>query len=162
MSVRVAPSWFARSLAAVFPATSFLLCVLIAAQVGAQDTVESFKNARGAAVRYLVTLPPGPVEGIVILFTGGDGRLELDRKPEPGSNNFLVRSRRDFAGRGFVAALPDAPGDRGPDGLVGWRTSRGHMADIGMLARRLRARWPVPVWLIGTSRGAISAAAAGA
>ncbi|MDH3234075.1 MAG: hypothetical protein OEQ29_11190 [Alphaproteobacteria bacterium] len=127
-----------------------------------QDSVESFKNARGGTLRYLVTLPPGPVDGIVILFVGGNGRLKLDGQPEPKSNNFLVRSRRHFADRGFVVALPDAPSDRGPAGLVGWRTSRGHIADIGMLARRLRARWPVPVWLIGTSRGAISAATGGA
>jgi hypothetical protein len=145
-----------------FASVPAVLTLLTAAPIMAQDGVARIQTNRGSVLRYHLTLPPGPVRGIAILFTGGNGRLRLDRQPEPKSNNFLVRTRRVFAGRGFVVALPDAPDERGRAGLVGWRTSQGHMDDIGKLARHLRARWPVPVWLIGTSRGAISAAAGGA
>jgi hypothetical protein len=134
---------------------------LAAPAAAQQDGVNQIKTDRGSVLRYYVALPPGPVRGIAILFVGSNGRLGLDRGPEPASKNFLVRARGLFAARGFVVALPDAPSDRGSEGLDGWRTSQGHMADIGKLARHLRDRWPVPVWLIGNSRGTISAAAAG-
>jgi hypothetical protein len=130
-------------------------------RASAQEGVGSIRTDRGSVLRYHVTLPPGPVRGIAVLFVGGTGRLKLADNPEPASRNFLVRVRKRFAGRGFVVALPDAPTDRGRDGLVGWRASRAHVADIAKLARHLRDRWPVPVWLIGTSRGTISAAAGG-
>jgi len=133
-----------------------------ASPAAAQEGVSRIATDRGSLLHYHVTLPPGPVRGIAILFVGGNGRLKLARRPEPGSPNFLVRARGLFARSGFVVALPDAPSDRGREGLVGWRTSAGHMADIGKLARTLQRRWPVPVWLIGTSGGAISAAAGGA
>jgi len=128
----------------------------------AQEGINQIRTDRGSVLRYHVTLPPGPVRGIAILFIGGSGRLKLDREPEPSSKNFLVRARRLFAARGFVVALPDAPSDRGREGLDGWRTSAEHVADIAKLVQVLRDRWPAPAWLIGTSRGTISAAAAGA
>jgi hypothetical protein len=145
---------------------STMLMIALAAGVAvpdaaAQEGVNSIRTDRGSVLRYHVTLPPGPVRGIAILFVGGNGRLRLARNPEPTSKNFLVRARRSFADRGFVVALPDAPSDRGSDGLVGWRTSREHVSDIAKLVRHLRDRWPVPAWLIGTSRGSISAAAGG-
>jgi len=141
-----------------------LMVLAVGAQAGpasAQEGVSSIRTDRGSVLRYHVTLPPGPVRGIAVLFIGGNGRLKLARNPEPTSRNFLVRMRKRIAGRGFIVALPDAPSDRGRDGLVGWRSSRGHVSDIAKLARHLRSRWPVPVWLIGTSRGSISAAAGG-
>jgi len=144
-----------------------LVCLLALAigsaanPVSAQEGVNSIRTDRGSELRYHVTLPPGPVRGIAILFVGGNGRLRLARNAELTSKNFLVRARRSFADRGFVVALPDAPSDRGSDGLVGWRTSREHVSDIAKLVRHLRDQWPVPAWLIGTSRGSISAATGG-
>ena len=136
-----------------------LLSLLASGPLSAQESVERFGTARGGSLRSLIVLPPGPVRGVVILFVGGTGKLRLARGRVPTSNNFLFRSRGHFARLGFVVAIPDAPDGRGPDGLVGWRTSAEHVADIGRLAKRMRRRFPVPVWLIGTSRGAISAAA---
>jgi len=136
--------------------------VLAASPLFAQERVERFATARGGALPTLVVLPPGPVRGIAVLLVGGSGRLKPAQGQHPASNNILIRARHFFAVAGFVVAIPDAPSDRGRGGLVGWRTSAGHMADISLLARRLRRRFPVPVWLIGSGRGAISAAAAGA
>ncbi len=73
--------------------------------------------------------------------------------------NSLVRSRDLFHAAGFVTALVDAPSDhRGEDGLGGFRLSAQHADDIGKVIAEVRARTSLPVWLVGTSRGAISAA----
>jgi pimeloyl-ACP methyl ester carboxylesterase len=72
-------------------------------------------------------------------------------------NNFLVRSREDFAKHGFVVAVVDAPSDR-QDGMYGFRNSAQHVTDIETVIAYLKKRFGLPVWLVGTSRGTDSAA----
>jgi hypothetical protein len=68
-----------------------------------------------------------------------------------------------FHAAGFVTALVDAPSDqRGEDGLAGFRTAPGHAEDLGRVIADLRTRTKGPVWLLGHSRGTISAANAAA
>lgn len=109
---------------------------------------------------YLMT-PPGPLAGSVILFTGGPGLLSSDRKPVLRGKNFLIRSREKFAAAGFLVASVDAPSDH-PEGLDLFRTSAEHAQDIAAVIAYLRQKAPVPVWLIGTSLGTISAASVAA
>jgi len=72
--------------------------------------------------------------------------------------NSLVRSLPHFHGAGFVTALVDAPSDHtGEDGLGGFRIAVQHAEDLGKVIADVRARTKTAVWLIGTSRGAISA-----
>ncbi len=67
------------------------------------------------------------------------------RVPEPGS----------------TVAVMDAPSDRQDGrGLIGFRQSPAHMQDIAAVMRYLRQQAPVPVWLVGTSLGTASVAAA--
>jgi len=97
----------------------------------------------------------------LVLLPGGPGYMALDAKgcARKLEGNSLVRSRDLFHAAGFVTALVDAPSDhRGEDGLGGFRLSAQHADDIGKVIADVRARTQVPVWLIGTSRGAISAA----
>ena len=47
-------------------------------------------------------------------------------------------------------------------GLLGFRTSREHAVDIGAVIARLRHDDAVPVWLVGTSMGTVSAASVAA
>ena len=104
-----------------------------------------------------------PQEGrmALVLLPGGPGYAALDangcaRKLE---GNSLVRTRDLFHRAGFVTALVDAPSDhRGEDGLGGFRMSPQHAEDIGKVITYVRERTKLPVWLVGTSRGAISAA----
>jgi hypothetical protein len=58
-------------------------------------------------------------------------------------------------------AVVDVPSDH-PSGLGGFRSSAEHATDIGFVIAYLRQKAPVPVWLVGTSRGTISAANAAA
>lgn len=126
------------------------------------EKVDAIKTPRGARLPYLVVQPKQAPHGILVMFVGGTGDLELrDHSPFTRSRSFLARTRRHFADRGYVVVLPDVPSDRVTNGLVGWRASAAHSADISAVIARLRKRWRKPVWLVGTSRGTISAAAVG-
>src|SRR5262249_56113503 len=54
---------------------------------------------------------------------------------------------------GLLGAMRDTPSDR--TSLA--RVSSDHARDVGALIAALRAAAPVPVWLVGTSMGTISA-----
>jgi len=94
----------------------------------------------------------------VILFVGAHGRLALSpRGIGWGEGNFLVRNRERFCREGFLVAVMDAPSDR-PQGLWNFRTSVAHAEDIKYVIAELRKMFDIPVWLIGTSMGTVSAA----
>ena len=77
--------------------------------------------------------------------------------------NFLVKVREQFASHGFLVSVFDAPSDqKGSDGMLGYRVTEDHAADVAAVVKRLRELATVPVWLVGTSRGTISAANAAA
>jgi hypothetical protein len=97
----------------------------------------------------------------LVLLVGGGGHLALDDQgcPRALKGNSLVRSLPHFHEAGFVTALVDSPSDySGEDGLAGFRTAPEHADDIGRVIADVRARTRGAVWLVGTSRGAISAA----
>lgn len=121
----------------------------------------------GASMRYALHPPREAAQplGILVLFPGGSGFVDLDSAgcPRQLIGNSLVRSIPRFTGAGFTAVLVDAPSDRqGEDGLADFRTAPRHAADIGRLIATLRQGPAVPVWLVGTSRGSISAVNAAA
>lgn len=95
----------------------------------------------------------------VVLFSGGAGGIGY-RESEPKSGNFLIRSRDEFAKAGFNVALMGNPSDM-PKLTPVFRQSSEHFADVRAVLHNIRARTHVPVWLVGTSQGTISAAAAG-
>ena len=103
-----------------------------------------------------------PANGaVLVLLAGGPGYVSLDAQgcPRKLTGNSLVRSRDLFHKSGFATALVDAPtGYRGADGLGGFRLSKQHAEDLGRVIADVRRRTKLPVWLVGTSRGAISAA----
>jgi len=101
----------------------------------------------------------------LVLLVGGGGHLDLDDKgcPRALMGNSLVRSLPHFHGAGFVTALVDAPSDHpGEDGLAGFRITAGHAEDLGKVIADVRARTNTSVWLVGASRGSISAVNAAA
>jgi hypothetical protein len=109
----------------------------------------------GVTQRLLVLSPPEP-KAIVVLFAGGHGGLRIggDGAINGLKGNFLVRTRQQFAQKGLLVALIDAPSDRqGGAFLDGFRQTGDHVADVKAAIARLRQLAPVPVWLIGTSRG---------
>jgi pimeloyl-ACP methyl ester carboxylesterase len=96
----------------------------------------------------------------LVLLVGGGGHLNLDPNgcPRALRGNSLVRSLPHFHSTGFATALVDAPSDHpGEDGLKGFRLSSKHATDLGIVIADVRNRNKGPVWVVGTSRGTISA-----
>ena len=89
--------------------------------------------------------------GTVVLFPGGSGVVGAVR------NNFLLRVAPRFAEAGFNVAVVDTPSD--VPGGMGWqfRASAEHGRDVAAIVAAVKARFPAPLWLIGTSRGSVSA-----
>ncbi|HZF04166.1 MAG TPA: alpha/beta hydrolase [Patescibacteria group bacterium] len=124
------------------------------------EQIRTIPSRPGVTESFVLIRTPRPPAASVILFTGGRGALGLQRGPlGPRAINFLVRSRQRFAERGLLVAVLDAPSDRTGEALVRFRTSAEHAADVRALIAALRAETPVPVWLVGTSMGSVSAAA---
>lgn len=96
----------------------------------------------------------------VILLSGGDGFLGM-KDGEPKSRNFLIRSRDYFKARGFNVAIVGAPSEGGkmtPLELP-YRISPEHIEDLRLSIAYLKKDSPLPIWVVGTSRGTVSATA---
>lgn len=114
---------------------------------------------------YLLSSPAaGKARAVAILFPGGVGKVNLEREAARAlldRGNFLVRSRRLFTGIGIVAAVMDAPSDQSRGMEDEFRLGSAHAEDIARVVADLKSRFPgLPVFLVGTSRGTISAASA--
>jgi hypothetical protein len=104
---------------------------------------------------------PSEKSTVLVLLPGGPGFADLDAKgcARTLKENSLIRSQALFNKAGFATAIVDAPTNyRGADGLGGYRLATPHAEDIGKVIADVRRRAKGPVWLVGTSRGAISAA----
>jgi hypothetical protein len=138
-----------------------LVFLLTGEPVLAQEQLVKLPTRPGVEQPFWVDEPAGAPVASVILFAGGEGYLGSARGPTLNNQNFLVRTRGKFAAQGFLVAIPDVPSDH-PSGLGEFRSSSEHATDIAAVIAYMRKKAPVPVWLVGTSRGTISAANAAA
>ncbi len=127
------------------------------------------KDSGGAdvSIDYMVHQPAGAPKGIVVLIAGGGLTAGLSGTdggaPTSSGRNFLVRSAHRFAARGYRAITIDRPSDVAASGATNvgvdeYRNSMRHAVDIAGAVKAENAE-NLPVLLVGTSRGAISAAA---
>jgi hypothetical protein len=134
----------------------------------AQQEIITLPTRPGVTQSYFLTSIPKDLQAVALLFPGSGGLIQLrteNGKPRFNQGNFLVRSRSEFIKRGVGAALLDAPSDHQGGWGMGdeFRLGADHFTDILVVAGDLRKRFAyVPLFLIGTSRGTISAAALGA
>jgi hypothetical protein len=131
----------------------------------AEDIV-TLSTRGGVTQSYLLSAPDaGKARAVAILFPGGAGKTDLERESARqvlDRGNFLVRSRRLLSASGIAAAVVDAPSDRGSGMDDEFRLGDAHAEDIGKVIADLKTRFPgLPVFLVGTSRGTISAASIG-
>ena len=152
----------------VILATPVLAQPGVGAPPGCGEVVTIATHGR-TTTRYALAHPrPAATQGAraaLVLLVGGGGHLDLDNNgcPRALRGNSLVRSLGHFHDAGFVTALVDAPSDHpGEDGLAGFRITVEHAEDLGKVIADVRARSGAPVWLVGTSRGSISAVNAAA
>lgn len=140
-----------------------LLLGLAGAQVHAScGEVLSQTLRPGVAQRLAYVAPAAAVSAPVtlVLLAGGGGHLDLDDKgcARQLAGNSLLRSLPLFHAAGLGTAVVDAPTDwQGEDGLGGYRIAETHAQDLGQVITAVRARTQGAVWVVGTSRGAISA-----
>jgi len=141
-----------------------VLLLLVPATAGAlEEQIRTIPTRPDVTESFVLIHPSRPPVASVILFMGGRGGLGLQRGPLTARNtNFLVRMRQRFADKGLLVAVVDVPSDRTSQALVGFRTSAEHAADVRALIATLCAEAPVPVWLVGTSMGSVSAASVAA
>ena len=125
--------------------------------------IRTLEPRPGVTVSFFLLRPDGPPVASVILLSGGDGVINVKnaRRSGWGRGNFLVRSRELFAGEGLLVAVPEVPSDHAT-GYGRFRASKDHAADVAAVIASLKTIAPVPVWLVGTSRGTVSAAFAAA
>jgi alpha-beta hydrolase superfamily lysophospholipase len=128
-----------------------------------EETIRTIPSRPGVTESFVLIHPPASPVASLVVFMGGRGAIGLQRGPlGPRNTNFLVRSRQRFAERGFIVAVLDVPSDRTGQALVGFRASAEHATDMRAVIGALRAEAPVPVWLVGTSMGSVSAASVAA
>jgi hypothetical protein len=154
-------------------ASSILGLLLLAAAIGAPAAsaaegcgeVVTIATHDGSTTRYALAGQDGtPRQSgriALVLLVGGGGDLALDAEgcPRELAHNSLIRMLPFFHEAGFVTALVDAPSDRrADDGLAGFRTAPQHADDLGKVIADLRSRTNAAIWLVGHSRGTISAA----
>jgi hypothetical protein len=126
-----------------------------------EEEVRTIPARPGVTESFLLVKPRGAPVASVILLAGGDGVLALTPSgPSRLQSNFLVRTRQRFANAGLLVAVLDSPSDR--TSLWNFRTTADHAADLKAAIAALRDIANVPVWLVGTSMGTLSAASAAA
>jgi len=128
--------------------------------VQASQKVVDIPTRPGVTQRFVYFAPENP-KAAVILFAGGHGGLQISRTGSFrwGEGNFLVRTRQLFEKNGLSVAVVDAPSDRETAPFLGGFRQKGeHVADIKAVIAWLKQQANVPVWLIGTSMGTLSAA----
>ena len=133
-------------------AAVLLGAALACAPAFADETRIELHLGSGIVQPFLLTEPQGVPIASLILFTGGSGIVART------GENFLLRSRAKFAARGFLVAAIDVPSNHqaGLNAVI--RGSDEYARDIAPVIAELRRRVQVPVWLVGTSTGTISAA----
>lgn len=123
----------------------------------APDKLVKIDTRPGVTVSFWYMKRPGAAATLVLL-PGGAGGIGF-KDGIPRSNNFLTRSRDLFAANGFNVAVVGKPTDT-EDLDYNFRISPQHMQDLRKVVAYLKHDARAPVWLIGTSMGTISAAAA--
>ncbi|MFZ4806163.1 MAG: hypothetical protein ACOYLQ_02825 [Hyphomicrobiaceae bacterium] len=141
-----------------------VLAALLPAAVKADEAVVEIPSRR-QLVRTLVGKPSGTPAASLVLLAGGHGNLAIAKGGAIGwgAKNQVVRTRSNYVGAGFVTAVPDVAPDLkdGEGGKSGYRWSESHAKDLGAVVKHLRS-FGKPVYIVGTSRAALSVANAAA
>ncbi|HMK66382.1 MAG TPA: alpha/beta hydrolase, partial [Thermodesulfobacteriota bacterium] len=119
-----------------------------------------YKDTRPGVKVPLFFMRVPEAKSTVVLLTGGTGDIGL-KDGIPTTTNFLIRSRDLFAANGFNVAVIDLPSDKNSFAFSFGSTSK-RVEDLRIINRFLKEDTGLPVWLVGTSRGTILAAAAAA
>lgn len=139
---------------------SSMAAALLWSAIAAQAEGQLFRvpTRDGVTTTLFWEAVPG-AKATVLLFPGGAGGFGKVEAGKATSNNFLVRAEPHFIANGFNVAIFGRPSD--DDDLDhADRIGDAHMTDVRQVLQFLKGKADAPVWIVGTSRGTISAAAA--
>jgi len=144
-----------------FGAVAAVLAATLLVPISAQAELLQIPTGRGSNIPVYWDKVEGAT-ATVVLLQGGDGVVPFSgpgKGGKPKGNNFLTRSFDLFAAQKVNVAVMGAIDDKGltyPD-----RVTDDHTSDLATVAQAVRSLSPEqPVWLVGTSRGTVSATAA--
>jgi poly(3-hydroxybutyrate) depolymerase len=146
---------------------ALLLILATASLCHAAEEIITIPTRDSVKLSYLLVHDKSPSPKIVVItFIGGLGAIGLARRAETGpvkfgpATNFLIRIREQLIDADIADAIVDSPSDKLPQGMDdAFRSSSEHLADIRALIADLNKRFPgARIFLVGTSRGTISAA----
>ncbi|MEY2685594.1 MAG: hypothetical protein RJA09_2739 [Pseudomonadota bacterium] len=135
-----------------------LLLGILWCSAQAQGTLFRVPTRAGVVVPVLWESTPD-AQATVVLFPGGSGGFGRVEAGRATGQNFLVRSAHHFLAHGYNVAVLGRPSDT-PDLGYPDRVSDAHMADVRAVLAFVQTQSVAPVWLVGTSRGSVSVAAA--
>jgi len=135
----------------------FVACLFWPLAAQSQQEVREIPTRQGVTVRFIYARAENPVASAVLL-QGGSGAIGIYPNGTTQNGGFLATGAERFTRNGISVAVPDVPSDR--RNLHDFRATPQHAEDIAALIAFLRQQANVPVWAIGTSNGALSAASA--
>lgn len=142
--------------------TLLALSALAATDTEAAERVETIPTRPGVSQGLYIVDAEGPPWATAILYVGGQGNMALNAKgPTDLLGNFLSRITERLSKAGVALVYPDTPSDH-RSGYGNFRSDPAHATDAAAILAWWRERSETPVFVIGTSRGTISAASIGA
>jgi hypothetical protein len=148
-----------------------LLLAVLANPCFAAEDLFTIPTRTGVTLSYLVDRDKSAAPKVVVIsFIGGLGAIGLERRAQNGpvkfgpTANFLIRIKDQMTNADVADVIVDSPSDQLPGGMSDrFRLGQDHAMDIRALVGDLKQRFPAAkIFLLGTSRGTISASALGA
>jgi hypothetical protein len=125
----------------------------LALRFGAQPLAVFNPNADGGAFPF-----PQTTFATVVLLPGSTGDVQFDGagNTKAFQGNFLVRIAGQFLANGINVVLLSAPNST--TWTPNYRRDPAHANEVAEAIRLARSTWGLPVYVVGTSKGSISAA----
>jgi len=137
------------------------LLAAASAAAGGYEAIEIVPTRPDVTVRLLVMKANAKPSTALLLFPGADGARHFGERDGRFwvSNNFLLRTARDFAAAGFMVVALDVPSDQSSGMTDRFRTSPQHAEDVRKIIAYLKEKHRISsLYLVGTSKGTLSAA----
>lgn len=143
------------------PTLSILILLLaLASPSFALTEIRTIPTRPGVTMDFLAMTPENVSQhDALILFPGGNGARPFKMTEDGVASgwNFLVRSAGDFTASGLSVFTVAPPSDH-PTGMsTGFRESAEHAADVSALTSYLEQQGYERIFLVGNSRGTLSA-----
>ena len=126
--------------------------------VAATERVEAIPTRPGVTQGLYVVSPATTPWAIAVLYVGGQGSIGLKPGgPTDQAGNFVLRIRDQLLDAGILLVYPDTPSDK-TGGYNNFRSYPRHAEDGRAIVAWTHRLSTAPIFVIGTSRGTISAA----